>query len=493
MRINGFSGMDIDSMVSSMMKARRVPLDKLNQQKQILEWQRDNYREMNSKLFAFSNSKLKNYGLSSAMNSNKATVSGNTTAVKAEATASANNVPMEVRVDKLATQGSVVTTGAGYGLKLNMTLEDANRVTDPVAVIPDTYKLHINGVDFSFDKKMSISEVMTQINGDPDAKATAKFDELTGKLSIVSKDYGNNAKLEINDATLSKVNTLFDIFKGVATHTANGSNADVNINGVDLEFSSNTFTINGVQMTLLSETGTEGPSKITTTTDTTKPLETIKAFINDYNELIGALNSKVNEERYKNFAPLSTEQKSEMKENDIKNWEEKAKSGMLKNDQILKSAINNMRLEITDKLDQLSAIGITTGQYHEGGKLYLDETKLKAALETDPQSIMDLFRGPDSATSEGIFDKLQEVMDDTMTNLADKAGTSKFDGSLTGPYKTESSMGKQLKDYNKRIDDLQDRLVDIENRYYKQFTAMETAMNKYNAQSSNLMNSLGMS
>lgn len=47
-------------------------------------------------------------------------------------------------------------------------------------------------------------------------------------------------------------------------------------------------------------------------------------------------------------------------------------------------------------------------------------------------------------------------------------------------------MGRMLKDYNSRINSLQDRLSDLETRYYKQFTAMETAMNKYNSQSSSL-------
>lgn len=33
MRINGFSGMDIDLMVKEMMTAKRAPLDKLNQKR----------------------------------------------------------------------------------------------------------------------------------------------------------------------------------------------------------------------------------------------------------------------------------------------------------------------------------------------------------------------------------------------------------------------------------------------------------------------------
>ncbi|MGN7359309.1 flagellar filament capping protein FliD [Paenibacillus sp. SAF-054] len=494
MRINGFSGMDVDSMVKSLMTARREPLNKLNQQKQILEWQRDNYREMNSKFFGF-NSKLKTSGMSAAMNSYKSVVSGNTDAVKVEATANANAVPMEISVKQLATQAAITTKGTGYGAKLTTTLQEAARLADPAAVIPAKYELHINGVDYEFDKSMSIAEVVSTINKNPDAKAIAKFDEVTGQFNIYSKEYGSEAKLEINDDA-TQTSTLFQAFNGMTDPGKSsfiGSNALVNFNGAQEngnpiynEFSSNNFTINGVQVTLLAESGSNGPSKITTQNDPTKALETIKAFINDYNDLISTLNTKVNETRYRDFVPLSDDQKSEMKENDIKNWEEKAKSGMLRNDGMLKTAVSEMRMLTSEFAGQLNASGITMGEYYEGGKLYLDETKLKEALEKDPQSIVDMFQGPVSAPSNGLFDKLQVVMDKAMTNLSDKAGTSKFDGSLTSPFKTESSMGKQLKDYNQRIEDLQKRLQDIETRYYKQFSAMETAMNRLQSQSSSL-------
>ena len=54
MRISGLaSGMDIDSIVSDMMKIKKMPLDKLKQEKQVMEWQRDDYREMNTSLLNF--------------------------------------------------------------------------------------------------------------------------------------------------------------------------------------------------------------------------------------------------------------------------------------------------------------------------------------------------------------------------------------------------------------------------------------------------------
>ena len=89
LRINGFSGMDIDSMVKELMTAKRAPLDKLNQQKTYLSWQRDSYREMNSKVFAFKSKLADTFGKTINMTSQTAVVSDNTDAIKAEATSTA--------------------------------------------------------------------------------------------------------------------------------------------------------------------------------------------------------------------------------------------------------------------------------------------------------------------------------------------------------------------------------------------------------------------
>ncbi|MET1032016.1 flagellar cap protein FliD N-terminal domain-containing protein, partial [Domibacillus tundrae] len=56
LRVGGLaSGMDIESIVKNVMTAERMPLDKLKQKKQTLEWQRDQYREMNILLQDFLN------------------------------------------------------------------------------------------------------------------------------------------------------------------------------------------------------------------------------------------------------------------------------------------------------------------------------------------------------------------------------------------------------------------------------------------------------
>src|SRR5690606_9679635 len=97
---------------------------------------------------------------------------------------------------------------------------------------------------------------------------------------------------------------------------------------------------------------------------------------------------ELKETRYRDFAPLTQEQRDEMSEDEIKRWEERARSGMLRSDQLLGSVLSNLRSALSKAVEglpggdlkHLSQIGITTGAWSEQGKLYIDEAKLKDAI-----------------------------------------------------------------------------------------------------------------
>ncbi|SDD40447.1 flagellar hook-associated protein 2 [Paenibacillus sp. CF095] len=510
MRINGFSGMDIDSMVKELMTAKRAPLDKLNQKKTLMEWQRDSYRELNSKMYEFRNTKLQQtYRQSAALNTQKAIVTGNTDAVRVDATSAANGIPMKISVEALATATKGETDGVGLGYKASQSLAELvkgvkfgtsnSSITE--ADNKEEYKIKINnGQELTFKGSDSISSVVAKINSASDLKVTATFDELTGKLSIASKTLGS--KGEVSIGTLDPAaNSLLDVFKTDKTQAftpVTGTDAIVKINGVELKDprpESNIITYNGVQMNLLAVTVTrdasnniisDNPFTISTQSDPQKALDSMKAFVDDYNKMLTLLNTKVGEEKYRSFQPLTDEQRKSMTESDIKLWEEKAKSGLLKNDDILADLVSKMRNIMGENMGQLSNIGITGGKYFEGGKLILDEAKFKEAVLNNPQQVADLFQGTGTGVKDSIFGKLYDDFDKTMDKIATRAGTTKFSGDLNSIYKEESIMGRELKGYNKEISALEKRLTALENRYYKQFTAMETAMSKYQSQASSL-------
>ncbi|MEF3353332.1 flagellar filament capping protein FliD [Paenibacillus sp. GYB006] len=487
MRISGLaSGIDTDSMVKALMTAAKTPLNTLNQKKQIVEWQRESYREVNSKLVDFRNNKLSNYRLAQTMNTQTAVVSGNTNAVTAVAKNNANGISMNVVVERLATKSGIegelkTSTGVANSKTTLGSLESGNSSS--------TYTIEINQQKFEFSGTDTIASVVSKINGNKDAKATAIFDEVTGRLSITSSEFGKGISVDSDSSNFMKL-----------THSTEvkGQKALVKINGVDKEYDSNTVEVNGVQLTFngisKDSTGSINPTVITTEVNSSNVLDTVKAFIQQYNDLLSLLNSKTSEEKYRTFQPLTDDQKEAMSEDDIEKWTEKAKSGLLKNDDILKSTVSSMRSVITEYLGtgssvSLGSLGITTGTYSEGGKLYLDEAKLKAAVLSNPEGVLQLFQGSAVDSSDkGLFDKMYDKLGDSLDKLATKAGTSKYSADVTAAFNTTNTMYKTLKDYDKRISAMTTKLNNLEERYYNQFTAMEKALSQLNNQSNSLAN-----
>lgn len=227
--------------------------------------------------------------------------------------------------------------------------------------------------------------------------------------------------------------------------------------------------------------------------------EQIKEFVEKYNEMIEGFNKLLKETKYRSYAPLTDEQRKEMSESEQKLWDEKAKSGLLRSDSIIRDGMSKMRSTflgpvagLGDKLmDSLAEIGITTSKdLKEGGKLVINETKLDAALAKDSDQVYKLFSQSGKVTettdengrkitedTRGIAYRLRDAMKEMTTNIEKKAGK---EGATEQTY----SLGKKIADSDERMTKLKAKLKDIEARYWKQFTAMETAINKANSQSS---------
>lgn len=251
---------------------------------------------------------------------------------------------------------------------------------------------------------------------------------------------------------------------------------------------------------------TAPPVTMTSTTNVDDMMTKIKEFVNTYNGLIKDLKNLTGESKYRDYTPLTAEQKEDMSENEIKLWEEKAKSGLLRSDALIRSGLSDMRSLVyqsnpgmeDSKFNTLFNIGITTSKnYNEGGTLEIDEVKLRKALEEDPDAVEKLFKNIEgkkddtiqvtdpetgvvstkTADTRGYLEKLRESMKSFEISIEKKAGRSTMTDA-------EYSIGKSLIDAGKRIDTWQAKLKNIEARYWKQFSAMESAINKANSQSS---------
>ncbi|NLC07527.1 MAG: flagellar filament capping protein FliD, partial [Syntrophomonadaceae bacterium] len=281
-----------------------------------------------------------------------------------------------------------------------------------------------------------------------------------------------------------------------------GEDAVLEINGLQTTRKTNTFTTNGVTFTLHGVTA-EGFDGTATTVTVAHNIDgvfnSIKAFVDKYNEVIAAINDKLNEQRYSDYYPLTDEEIEEGKLTDtqIDKWQEKARSGLLKNDSLLRGTVYAMRnvlasvvtgltgkvtvtkssQSVTTVANSLSVIGITTGDYRENGKLHLDENQLREALQSNPEAVMELFTKSSEVTAEqGLAYRLYDTINHEISKITDKAGRA---GSLVD----NSVIGKTIAQLDKDMYKLEDKLAQLEDRYWRQFTAMEKAIAQLNQQS----------
>jgi flagellar hook-associated protein 2 len=346
---------------------------------------------------------------------------------------------------------------------------------------------------FGVQGNESLNTVINRVNNSK-AGVTMFYDSFSDKVTLTRKETGNFN--QSGDEIITSGEFLNTVLKFGSAVEQGGQNAKFTINGLETERTSNTFTMSGVTFTLKGTFSASDPSvSISISNNTEAVFENIKNFIDKYNETIDKIQKKISEERYRDYLPLTDEQKEAMSEKQIELWEEKAKSGLLRRDPILSIGLSQMRLNFYDpvtnssvnpKYKQLASIGITTSSnYLDGGKLIIDEAKLKAAIEEDPESVEKIFTSSGTTDSEkGIMNRLYDTIDSIMEKIYERAGKETWTNA-------QFTIGKNLLDLDRRIDAFEDRLIEIEDRYWRQFTAMEKAINQYNSQAMYLMNFFG--
>ncbi|WP_046216408.1 flagellar filament capping protein FliD [Paenibacillus wulumuqiensis] len=485
-RITGFSsGLDIDSIVKKLMTAEKAPLDKMNQQQQTLQWKRESYRESSTKMVSFLQNKLDTLSRTASINAQSATVTGNTDALTAKAASSASGGVMDITVNKLATASSATSSG-WTSTASSTSLSTLFGGTAPSSVT-------IGAASITIDAGETIDSFINKINNNTKTGVTAIYDEASG-LSLTNKATGAQAMNVSSD-----VSTAFKL-------TSNpGVNAELTVNGLSMTKTSNNFSINGVEISLKKAGGAS--THIEVVKDVDALVANVQSFVDAYNDVLSTYNNKLSEERYSKYAPLTTEQRSGMSDEEAKLWTDKAKSGMLKNDSILQETVSSMRNAMVQGVDvgnkdaqgnplpmTMSDLGITTGGYETKGKLILDADKLRAAIDKDPDVVSKFFGTRDASTQltnnytqqDGIIAKLKKVGNVSLQRMAETAGTSRVSSDLTSTFIANSTIGEQLNSLDRRVSDMTARLNRLETNYYKKFTAMETAINKYNSTSSSL-------
>lgn len=339
--------------------------------------------------------------------------------------------------------------------------------------------------------------------------STFSSDSIKSDISGVVRDYASvtDRTYALNGSALAGIGLADIKVDDAGNVTVNGnadgslpddmglvkaSDSEILLNGAKMTSSSSTVSVNGLSIELTGLTKAGEPLTFSVSSDTDAVYNTIKNFFTEYNALMKEMNELYDADTAKGYEPLTSEQKKEMSDDDIKLWEDKIKASLLRGDSSLgsvRSAMRNtMMSQVTynGKTYSLASFGICTStDYTEGGlyhiygdaddSVYADkDDKLKKALEEDPDAVVNVL--------SDIFGNLRKTMSDKMAG-------SKV--SSTQTFYSDIKMKDDIKDYEKQIKEWETKLADMEDAYYRKFTAMETALAKLQSQQSSLSGLLG--
>lgn len=546
-RITGLAtGMDTESIIEKLMEAERTPLDELEKEQTIIEWQREALLEINSKLLSF-RSQASDMKLQGTYKSYTAT-SSNSSIVSAVANTDAQEGVYKVTVKQLATQttlkGNQLTQnirskeldsyypedvdfsgkefnvtyngetktikfgddadfsgddgmdrmkemlqsklddafGAGQiqavvseidvgifdvslscanSLNLPITLTVSDEDNDALAMLgiedgastafntsrtlggsgglladsaftDGNITISVNGKDFTFSKNDTLSTVFSTLNKDTDADINIRYSNSQESIIVNRDSYGAGRELSLggNSKFWSALGININSSAFLSKNTTVGKNAIFDISAPDgesaeeVQVSSNNFTYGGVSMTFLGAKEGEEVS-ITVGKNVDEIYNNIKEFVDSYNDLLGTLNKYYKEEK-SGYDPLTDAERESLSETQEKQWEEKAKQGILRRDTTLQSAISSMRSAVTSyvnnsSISSLFQIGISTSSYdsvnsENNGKLEIDEDDLRQAIKDDIDGVAALFSNTASQIQGGKIDP---------TNLSDDSLTGK--------------------------------------------------------------------
>lgn len=378
------------------------------------------------------------------------------------------------------------------------------------------FELKINDkVIGTYTRDTALESVMLGINSNTEAGLSVSYSKTTNQFILTSQDTGAGHPISLGTGLTEK------IFGSTATpentYTA-GKDAKIKmtVNGSALEVtrSSNTFDVDGLSVTVKntfngSMTGETpaynsltDPVTFTTTSNADTIVGAVKSMVEDYNAIMTELKSafstlpatKTNKSKYE---PLTAEDKEDMTETAIKNYEDRAKQGILFGDADLTSLYTKFLSAITPSGSDgaaLRSMGIST-DYSQGlTTLSLDESKLRDTLSTNPDAVRDAFTktAGDGSTTNGFMKNLKTQLDTyasvegTKGILINKAGSKYSALSLL-----KNSLKDQIDAYETQMEKWQDHLSNKVDYYTRQYTRLEQLISQMNAQSSQISGMLG--
>ncbi len=499
-RLSGItSGMDTDAMVSALISGYSMKKDNLVKAQTKLSWKQDSWKAMNTKIYGFYSGKLASARLSSGYSAKSVKVSDSSIAtVSADSTAVKGTQTLEVK--SLATTGYL--TGAKIANEDGSKISSSTKLSEITGLTGDDGEGSITLKTGSGTKTINITADMTisSLTGKlKDAGINANFDTKNQRFFLSAKDSGAASDFTLEGSGNSGLAALqkLGLDPDYSTDSENGAvrikgqDSKIVLNGATFTSNTNSFNINGliIQATGVSKDGAQ--TTLTTDTDVDAVYNSIKDLLKEYNNLVKDMDTAYSAASSKGYEPLTSEEKEAMSDDEVEEWEKKIKDSLLRRDGTLGGISSSLKtamgstIEVGGQKLSLASFGIKTTGYFSGdattrGVYHIDgdseddatkgnEDKLKAAIASDPDKVVEFF----SKLSNQVYSELTKKMKST---------------SLRSMYTVynDKQMATEYSSYKTKISDMEDTISTKEDYYYKLFSKMEKAMAEANSQQSTL-------
>ncbi|MBI3771278.1 MAG: flagellar filament capping protein FliD [Gammaproteobacteria bacterium] len=420
------SGLDVNSIVTQLMTLERKPLTLLQKQEKSLNTELSAYGKLKSALSTFQTA-VTNLSTSSGFAKFSAT-SADTTKFTATADSTAVAATYNVRVVQLAQAHKVSATGVYAAQQGSFNITSG---TNTFGVTIDATNNSLTG----------IRDAINNAAGNTSVSASIINDVTGNKLVLTAKSTGAASAISAVDTAGAVAATLS--FATVTNFAA--QDAQITVDGFTVNSASNTVTgaITGVTLTL-NQTDTVAKT-LTVGRDVATIKGDIQKFIDAYNGVINTIRDLGGK-----TGTLSGD------------------SGLLTVERGIRDVLNTAATGLS--FSYLSDIGIST---QKDGTLSINSAKLDTQLGTDFNGVVNLF----SNATQGFAARFKsKVSDWTVAN-----------GMIAG---REDGINARISSVKDRQTALEYRLTLIEQRYKKQFTALDSLVSSLQNTSNSLAQQL---
>lgn len=429
MYISGIAtGLDTETLVQQLMAIERRPLVLMQERKNLLQQQRDAWRDINTRL---NNLRDRMAELSrTSLFEGRSAVSSAADVATASATRDAAEARYNIEVVQLAQSHRVASA------KLEDAIGDTGSTRPTRLAVGDQA-----WVEIEIDAKDTVHTIANKIN-EADVAVTARV--IDGRLVIQADETGEAHQLQFEGELWQKLGITGGDDKILDTaQLQSAQDAVFKIEGLTIARSSNKIddVIEGVTFTLQGE----GEAVIDIKRDEAAVLDAVRKFVEQYNSTMSFIQSRSSD------------------------------GGVLQGDTLLMRIAFQLRSDITARVggaglayNQLAAVGISIDRH---GTMTLNEAKLREALADDPEAVQKLFAATQDADGfDGVTARLESRF---------QAWLQAGDGLLAARQKM---FGDRMKAIDDSIEQMERRLEIREQNLMRQFIALEEVMAAFQTQ-----------